>query len=410
MDQKNKNLNRRNFLKGAGAVSVGSVFAKESLAGNHGAKDPNKAEKETKMPQVPKRKFGRSDEKVPALSLGCMFDIPNSQIVLRNCVKWGVNYWDTAHAYQGGKSEEGIGKFIKRSPELRKNLFIVTKSSRARTMEEKEQRLQTSFKRMNTDYIDLLYGIHNCSRGEQLTDDLRKWAEEKKKKGQIRYFGFSTHKNMPEVLMAASKTDWIDGIMTSYNFRLMQRNDMKEAVQACNEKGIALIAMKVVGKTRKRDEEQEMLKPFIEKGYTPAQAKIKAVLSDERFCTACIRMENVGLVRENVEAVLDKKKLTKGEMNILKNYADATCSDYCAGCSNICEKALPEMPYVSEIMRYLMYYNSYGDTERARELFAEIPANIRRNLNNFDYRKVEAVCPQRIAVSKCMNEAVSKLA
>lgn len=403
-----RSLNRRNFIKGAGAVGLGSALAANATAAD--ANEPNEpSQKKQSQPKVPQRKFGKFDEKVPALSFGAMFDIPSSQVVLYNCLKWGVTYWDTAHSYQGGKSEEGIGIFLKRNPEKRKDLFIVTKSSGASNNEQREQKLQTSFKRMNTDYVDLLYGVHACSSPDQLTDDLRKWAEQKKEKGQVRYFGVSTHKNMAEVLMAAAKTDWIDAIMTSYNYRLMQKPEMQEAVQACNEKGIALIAMKVVKGTGDSPEE-ELLKPFVEKGYTVAQAKIKAALSDERFCSACIRMENVGLVRENVAAVIDPEELTKEDMDILARHAEKTCSDYCAGCANICEKALPQMPYTSEILRYLMYNNSYGDTENAKKLFARIPADIRRNLTRYDYRRVEAVCPQKIAIGRRMQEAARKLA
>ncbi len=52
---------------------------------------------------------------------------------------------------------------------------------------------------------------------------------------------------MEKVLMAASKMDSIDAIMTSYNFRLMQKPEMQEAVEACHKAGIGLVAMKTQG-------------------------------------------------------------------------------------------------------------------------------------------------------------------
>ena len=121
-------------------------------------------------------------------------------------------------------------------------------------------------------------------------------------------------------------------------------------------------------------------------------------------------MENVTLVRSNVAAVLDKTKLTKQDSRVLSNYAQAVCSGYCAGCGNICDRALPDTPYVSDIMRYLMYYNSYGDRDRARELFAQIPRGVRNRLLAVDYSVAEAHCPQRLPIAQLVAEAVRKLA
>jgi hypothetical protein len=57
-----------------------------------------------------------------------------------------------------------------------------------------------------------------------------------------------------------------------------------------------------------------------------------------------------------------------------------------------------------------MYYNSYGDRDMARELFAQLPASIKAKLPRTDYRASEARCPQRLPIGKLVTEAVSKLA
>jgi len=61
-------------------------------------------------------------------------------------------------------------------------------------------------------------------------------------------------------------------------------------------------------------------------------------------------------------------------------------------------------------MRYLMYYNSYGEKERAKELFAKIPGRVRAKLLSTDYSPAEARCPQRMPIGKLVAEAVGKLA
>ena len=410
MGKKQNKIDRRNFLKTVGALGVGSAIA--SVKTNAEVNEPNTVQKteEAKLSELPRRKLGKSGIEIPVLANGLMFDVVENQIILRANLRHGVTYWDTADCYAGGSSEVGIGKFLKANPEIRKDLFIVSKSD-ARDPAGIQKLLERSLERLNTDYIDL-YFIHGVGAPAELTDEIKQWAESAKKRKLIRLFGFSTHKNMAKCLLAAAKLDWIDAIMPSYNVALMQNSEMQEAVQACHEAGVGLIAMKVLLGVQKRKPEAEykMVAHFLNKGYTREQALIKAVLEDKRITAACVRMENVTLVRSNVAAVLDKTKLTKEDMHVLSNYAQAACSGYCAGCGNICDRALPGTPYVSEIMRYLMYYNSYGDRDRARELFAQIPADVRNKLLAADYSVAEARCPQRLPIAELVTEAVRKLA
>jgi len=405
-------------LKTVGAAGIGSVFA--SARAKAEPSSPEKSQK-SRFPQVPRRKLGKTGVEVPCLSIGLMYNLLENQIVLRKSLDWGINYWDTSNGYAGGNSERGIGKFFAKNPDARKKVFLVTKASGARTVADVEKRLQTSFKRMNTDYIDMYYGVHGLSNPSQLTDQLKQWVINAKKKKQIRFFGFSTHENMAQNLSAAARLDWIDAIMTSYNFRVMQNPEMPAAIEACHKAGIGLIAMKTQGrpvweirteadKWVLTEAEKKLTEHLLKRGFTTAQANIKIVLEDKRFAAVCVGMQNVAHLIENVAATLDKTKLTQDDRDAFKEYAQATCSGYCAGCANICSAALPELPYVNDIMRYLMYYNSYGEKDRARKLFAQIPINVRNRLLSTDYSTAEARCPQRMPIGKLMAEAVSKLA
>jgi predicted aldo/keto reductase-like oxidoreductase len=418
MKEQHNKIDRRDFLKTMGAAGltpafggVTNVFAEAKTKTDPKAKEP-------KLPQVPKRKLGKTGVEVPCLSLGGAFNILDNQIMLRKTFEWGITYWDTADSYEGGNSELGIGKYLKTNPDVRKKLFIVTKAFGTKTVEDLEEHLQTSLKKMNTKYVDLYYIMdrvrseHGLSDPSQLTDDLKQWAESAKKRKLIRFFGFSTHKNMDKCLSAAAKLGWIDAIMTTYNFRVMQDGKMQEAVEACYKAGVGLIAMKTqAGRQRiKTEEDKKLTGHFLERGFTEAQAKIKVVLDDKRISTVCSRMGNVAQLTENVAVVFDKTKLTQEDRQVFRKHSEATCSGYCAGCAHICDSALPDVPYVSDIMRYLMYYNSYGEQAEAREHFARIPQKVRNKLLSTDYSAAEARCPQHIPIAKLIAEAVSKLA
>ena len=416
MKEKRDKINRRIFLKTAGAVGLGSVLADSSTAGESGpANKPGRNEQakagQDKFPQVPRRKLGKTGVEVPCLSLGA--NRLNNQVILRAAFRWGVTYWDTANSYVGGNSEINIGKFIAKNPEARKKLFIVTKASGAKSVAEVEQRLATSLERLNTDYIDLYYGVHGLDEPEQLTAELGRWVKKAKERKVIRFFGFSTHKNMAGNLSAAAKLDWVDAIMTTYNFRVMQDEKMQAAVEACHKAGIGIIAMKTLGvrtKTKVETEaDKKLVAHFLNKGFTEMQAKIKAVLSDKRITSACVGMSNIAEITENAGAVVDKTKLTRQDMQVLSEYAGATRAGYCAGCADICAAAA-RVPHINDVMRCLMYYNGYGEHDMARERFANIAGSVRSRLERADYRLAEVRCPQRLPIAKLVAEAVTKLA
>ena len=423
METKRSKINRRNFLKTMGAAGLAPAFAGVTK-GLEASEEANAEKKDKpKYPQVPRRKLGKTGVEVPCLALGALFNLVENQIILEKCFQLGVNYWDTAPDYAGRNSERGIGKFISRHPQARKKLFLVTKASDAVTVEDAEKALQASLKRMNTKYIDLYYIMdriagtayvgHGLSDPAKLTDDLRDWVKSAKRRKLIRFFGFSTHKNMAKCLAAAANLGWIDVVMTTYSFRIMQDPELQAAIEACHKAGIGLIAMKTQGRPNEKietEEDKKLAEHFLLRGFTEGQAKIKAVLQDKRFSSACVGMENVSILTENVAAALDKSKLTAADMAVFKEYAEATCSGYCAGCAYICDSALPDVPYISDIMRYLMYYNSYGEQAEAKRLFAQIPTNVKNKLLDMDYTLAEARCPQRLPIRELVAEAVGKLA
>ena len=214
-------------------------------------------------------------------------------------------------------------------------------------------------------------------------------------------------------MLGAAELGWIDGIMMTYNYRLMQSNKMKKAVEACNKTGIGLTAMKTQGGGQVRSSTETELKlagRFLQKGFTDKQAKLKAVWENPHIASICSQMPNMTILMSNVAAALDKTSLTANDLRLLDKYSQETASGYCAGCSNICETALAEAVPVADVMRYLMYYESYGECDRARSLYAELSPKIHERLIGFDYSLAEQRCPQGLPIGRLMREAAKILA
>jgi predicted aldo/keto reductase-like oxidoreductase len=413
MNGKKKNCSRRDFLKSAGLAGAGSIFA--AMAPLSDASGKSRSEN-TGYATMPTRPFGKTGVNVPILSLGGIVDFTSNQILLNQALRMGVSYWDTASGYEGGKSEEGIGKYFVRFPEDRKKVFLVTKS-KSHDPDGMTKELNRSLKRMNTSYVDLFF-MHSVKSPKSLTphSEMSAWVEQAKKTGKIRLFGLSTHSNMEDVMMGAAKLTWIDGIMMTYNFRIMHTDRMKKAVDTCIKAGIGLTAMKTQGgwSARLFDTESEISKTVVEKflkrGFTPEQTKLKAVWENPHIASICSHMPNLTVLKANVAAALDMTKLSSSEVRLLNEYSAETASTYCAGCANLCERATNwEIP-VNDIMRYLMYCRSYGNRDLAKSLFSELPPKIREKLAIVDYSGAEKICPQGMAIGKLVTEAIEELA
>ncbi len=400
MPRNHNRWSRRDFLKAVGLAGAGAAIGPAKNLASAADNNIN----------IPRRMFGKTGVEVPILSVGGTLNLSANQLMLRQAVKWGVTYWDTAHSYRMGKSEKGVGKYFDKYPRNRQNIFLVTKSS-AWNKNEMTKDLDKSLERMRTDYIDLFF-VHGISSIEEMDRETKVWAAKKKSEGKIRFFGFSTHSNMEECLLGAAELGWIDGIMMTYNYRLMHEDQMKRAVDACVKAGIGLTAMKTQGGGQvgtNTQTELEMAGRFLNKGFTDAQAKLKAVWDNPQIACICSRMPSMSILMANTAAAMNKTKLSSTDSELLQQYARQSRSDYCAGCTEICESTIKEKAPIGDVMRYLMYSRSYGDREHARAKYRKIPKNKREGLTKVDYSLAEEKCPRNMAIARLMQEAADTL-
>jgi len=410
MSEKTKGtgFTRRDFVKTVGIA--GLAVAGTGVTGALAA--PEKPAAAAPAGAMPKRKLGKTGAEVSILNMGAMFDTINKQLLLKQALSWGINFWDTAESYGNGLSEEGIGRFFARNPEARKQIFLTTK------LVPKEgnlsARLDQCLKRLQTNHVDLFY-IHAIKSFDEMTPEIKNWGAEMKKAGKIKFFGFSTHTNMAECLLPASKMDWIDAVMITYNFRVMNTPKMVEAVNACTKAGIGVVAMKTMGggpgmPTTESPAELKMADRFLQKGFTDKQAKLKVVWENPEIVSICSQMPSLTILSANVAAALDKTKLAREDFDVMRQYALETKSGYCAGCGQICQEAVGGVVPINEVMRSLMYHQDYGEQELARQTFAALPEEIRERLVEVDYSRAERACPQGLAISDLMRQARELLA
>ena len=128
--------------------------------------------------------------KMPMAGIGVFMLTPDQAEAAVECaLKSGVRLVDTANGYM---NESATGRGIKKSGVAREDIFLVTKLWP--TVYEKDTAIEETLKRLDTDYIDLLF-LH------QPTDNWRegyKNIEKAYKEGKVKAIGLS---NFPEELL-----------------------------------------------------------------------------------------------------------------------------------------------------------------------------------------------------------------
>jgi predicted aldo/keto reductase-like oxidoreductase len=357
------------------------------------------------LPQVPRRRLGKTDKKVPILLMGGGMPLdPKFDPKLAECMRFGVNYIDAADCYSGGKCEGAVGSFLVTGKIDRKNVWITSKSD-AHDPKGFEQTLETSLSRLGTDYVDM-YFLHALQDGAFLSTEMAATVDRLKKAGKMRHFGFSCHDgNVAELLRQAAKLPWVETVMFRYNFRQYGDKELNEAMDACAKADVGLIAMKTQGSEASF---ADAWQKFERERWTKHQAVLKAVWADQRISAAVSHMDTMEKLKQNIGAAVDKMDLGQADFEALERYAAATRSLSCDGCDHLCSPAVAAPVRIGSTMRYLMYHDVYGETHKARELFARLPLEAQQ-FDGVDFTGANAACPHGVDVAAHMRRAAAVL-
>lgn len=397
--------NRRQFLRTttatAAAASGVALISPQSLL----AAPPGPEAK----PAVPLTVLGKTGQQVSRLGMGTSWVLDPGFV--QQMLYSGVRYIDTSETYENGKSESVLGDVLERT-KLRKDVYLVSKNAGYRratgagAAKVFQTRLDASLARLKTDYVDAYY-LHGLTGAQiPLLQDagVKAAFADLKKAGKIKFAGLSCHdKQLVDVVDAAAECGWIDQIMIQYNYRTMDGDGIRRALDKIAKANIGVVAMKTQGGAGEF-REVDATKAYTEavaKGFKKEQAAIKAVLHDERVQVVVSEMTNRDMLRENSAAV--KAPPDAKQAALLEEHRQRTAHLYCHGCGELCETAARGVP-VADVLRYYRYYEGYGKREQARALYQALPPEA-RSLADADLDAAEAACPHGLPVAALVRKA-----
>ena len=185
--------NRREFLRAMAGLTAGLM-----LPAGWGCRHAGPATDQLGE-LLPLRKLGDTGEKVTMLGVGGYHigwtTEKDAQEVIEAAIEGGIRFFDTAHSYGNGTSEERYGKYL--VPRYRDHIFLMTKST-ARDGKSLLKEVDLSLQRLKTDHVDLLQ-IHSLEDpgdvDERISNGVVDDVLSAKSSGKARYIGFTGHQS-----------------------------------------------------------------------------------------------------------------------------------------------------------------------------------------------------------------------
>lgn len=259
------------------------------------------------------RRLGRTEFKVSCVGMG---GIPLQRITEEEAIatidkgyQLGVNFIDTARGYT--ISEELIGKAVEK---YRDKIILATKSM-ARDKESMAKDVEISLRNLRTDYIDL-YQFHLIKTQEELEKILgpngaMEALLDAKKAGKIKEIGITCHND--KILEKAIEANIFSTIQFPYNIIETQG---EELFKRAREKDMGVIIMKPIAGGAIRD----------------PQLSLRFILDNPNVTTVIPGVDNTKQVEENVMVGVDRRSLTREELQDIQRERDELGNSFCRRC------------------------------------------------------------------------------
>lgn len=368
------------------------------------------------------RKLGNTDIDVSVLGFGCMrFPVPEGDYgdvppperpvnepeaveMLEYAIDKGVNYFDTAYVYHGGRSEEILGRVAKPH---RDKLMIATKLPTfiLEGPDDFERIFTEQLKRLDTDYIDF-YLLHNLN--QRIWPVMKEWGalefmDRLLSEGRARHIGFSFHDDTKTFKEIIDSHDWTMA-QIQYNYFDENRQAGRAGLEYAANKGMGIVIMEPLrggSLTNKVPYDIQAIWDSSEIKRTPAEWGLRWVWNHPEVSLLLSGMSTMDQVVENIEIAetIGAGALSDAELELIgkvKSEYEDKLKIKCTGCAY----CMPCPNGVDIPMNFNIYndYYLFNDTEHPVGLYNHMMPEGQRASSCIECGECLEKCPQEIDI------------
>lgn len=365
------------------------------------------------------RRNNKNGDELSIIGFGCMrfpmkgnsIDEVRSIAMIRDCIQKGVNYFDTAYFYHGGKSETLLGEAL--SGGYREKVKIATKLPpfMVSKLEGAKKIFETQCTKLKTNYIDY-YLLHmlsdKASLDRMVSVGVMEWLEQLKSDGKIKNIGFSFHGSKEEFEQIVIAYPW-DFCQIQYNYLDENNQATKSGLQLASSLGLPVIIMEPLrGGKLVNNLPDQVIKEFKnhDEKRTPAEWALRWIWNHPEVTVILSGMSNEEQVEENIKIASEAEanSLSAEELKVFdrvkailheRTKVPCTACGYCMPCPagvNIpgCFSVYNDKYLLNEKRNRFKYVQVLGTLSK-RPAYASLCK---------DCGKCEQHCPQKIEIRK----------
>ena len=367
------------------------------------------------MDTMPKLGFGlmRLPEKDGVIDLDRVCDMVDKYM------QAGLNYFDTAYVYHGGKSEVAAKEaIVKRYP--RASFMLATKlpAWEIHKSEDVERLFNEQCERAGVDYFDfyLLHSIEDGSNYETYEKyDCFNWCMQRKAEGKIKHFGFSYH-GSPELLIEVlDKHPEVEFVQIQLNYLDMTNPVVrsKALYDILLERNIPMIIMEPVrgGMLAKASPEIEAKFKERQPEKSVASWAFRFVGSLPGVMTILSGMSTEEQVEDNLNTFKAFEPLKEDEMVLINEATKdilAIPQIGCTACKYCCD-GCPMKISIPDVFRTINTLRRYPDDWRSKNFYSGLIGRSGKASDCIGCGQCERVCPQHLPIIELMKEAAEIL-
>jgi len=402
-------MDRRDFLKNLLAFAALAPAARLSAAAIPGTESvPGKvSRRRIKDTTVPMLGYGMM--RLPRLNGEIDYETVKKQIAI--AMDSGVNYFDTAYFYHGGKSENCAGDLLSAYPRNSYMLADKMPVSRLRRPEDVERIWNEQLKKCKVDYFDfyLLHALNAGSWKKAQKLKVYEFLKKKQEEGKIKYLGFSFH-DSPQVLQEiASAYPW-DFAQIQLNYLDWTLYRSKEQYEILTKLNIPVIVMEPL-----RGGALATLNPEARKVFRDADSKRSVASWAFRYVGSlpnvlCVLsgMTMTEHLNDNIQTFTDFKPLSDRERQIIDTALAAYRKTGIVPCTS-CRYCLP-CPVGVNIPKNFNLYNSMkitGNSRRFTSAYNAMPKK-QQAANCVSCGLCKKKCPQQIDIPTMLKKIAAE--
>ncbi len=331
----------------------------------------------------------------------------------------GLNYFDTAYVYHGGKSEAAAKEaIVKRYP--RESFMIATKLP-AWEMKEKADRdriFNEQLDRAGVDHYDfyLLHSIENGNIDTYEKLDCFNWGLQKKAEGKIRHFGFSFHGSPDLLERVLDEHPQVEFVQIQLNYADWNNPVVRSGklYDILLKRNIPMIIMEPVkgGSLAKLRPELEAKYKALRPGSSIASWAFRFVGSLPGVMTILSGMTHEDQMLDNISTFKNFEPLNDEERKTIEEVTGIMLNIPLIGCTacKYCVDGCPMKISIPDVFRAINTMNLYNETFRPKAFYSGlIDVGHGRASDCIACGQCEGVCPQHLPIIKLMKEAAGKL-